>query len=305
MSIRLLSTNDVPLTLELAKKFCTMSPLVGERPKKPIRLKHFQDHIKAGSFGEPIWSVAVLKGGGQEYRADGQHTSTVLAELAPNKFPEDLKVTIRRFEIDSVEEDAGALFERFDSPGSARTNTDVMGIHRAEHEDLSALALAFLVQVASGIDFYLKSLPVAEGATPARRWECRKHGFYYNEIENRNFALWLHQWDGTKHFDFVGRSGVMAEALADWKASPGLATEFWSYVFKENHPDPNHETRELVSTIKEMAGKPKFKQSDYRSRSKKYWSRFRRLAEAEQRKAASEDLLPLGQVTGGQSEMRA
>ena len=206
--------------------------------------------------------------------------------MAPNVAPME---TIPRHEIDSLA-DAKPLFQRFDAPLSARTNTDTMAGYRAEHEDLAALDLPFLVQVGNAIDFYLTRTPaLAVGGIPPVHYGSRDHGLYFGEIEYRNFALWLYRWNNSKHSDFTGRSGVMAEALADWKTRPALASEFWGYVFLENHPDPSHESRELVDTIKDMIGKPKYKQADYRSKSKRLWSRFRRLAEAEARTTAKSE----------------
>jgi hypothetical protein len=102
MSIKKKSSEQVPLTRDLAIKFSTMTALPGEREKKPARLKW-------------TWDVAVIRGTDQELRVNGQHTSTVLATIPEEQFPTGLDVTIIRWAIDDTPEDRAELFDRMDS----------------------------------------------------------------------------------------------------------------------------------------------------------------------------------------------
>jgi hypothetical protein len=277
--IRKISAELLPLTHELAKKIATMPSLPGERDKKPSRIKFFQAHIKEGTFGSPTWSIAVVKDSQEtrEFRADGQHTASTLAELTKEEFPKDLKVTLQKFEIDSIREDGAGLFNMFDNPQSARSNTDVMGVYRAHFDDLQALSAPFLVKVAHGIDFYIRDLPLTE--RPAQL-PSRQHGLFWEEEEYRRFALWLSTWREAKYSFMISKPGLVAEMLADWKGDEDIATEFWGYVLTVSHPDVNHDTRELAETIKEWSSKSKYRQDKFRSRAKKVFERYRKDAKA-------------------------
>jgi hypothetical protein len=115
MSIKKKSSEQVPLTRDLAIKFSTMTALPGEREKKPARLKWIRELIRDKMFGDPTWDVAVIRGTDQELRVNGQHTSTVLATIPEEQFPTGLDVTIIRWAIDDTPEDRAELFDRMDS----------------------------------------------------------------------------------------------------------------------------------------------------------------------------------------------
>jgi len=271
-----ISAELVALTHLLAVQISSMQSLPGERPVKAARLKFFEHHLNDGSFTSPTWSTAIIKGTRDEFRADGQHTSSVLAAIPPDQFPPDLKVTLQRFEIDSISEDGAALFDMFDNPQSARTNTDVMGFYRASHPDLQAIPTSHLIRVANGIDFYLRELPDGE-----HRCVTREHGLYFRQEKYRRFANWLSQWLDARHEWMLSKSGLVAEMLADWILSEPLANEFWGYVVTDSHPDVDHETRDLAHKLNEWRKQPRYKQSQFRRQAKTVWNRYRRVEEAE------------------------
>jgi hypothetical protein len=213
-----------------------------------------------------------------ELRADGQHTSQILAACEPALFPADLNVTITTYRVDSTA-DLSDLFDLFDNPISARTNTDKMGVYVADYEDLAAVDRAFLAKTARGIDYYLRDTSNPEDAarTALVLHSSRNHGLYFNEAQNRNFALWLYQWRGARHAWMISKPGLVAEMFADWRNYPSIAETFWSQVFTESNPDPNDDTRELASTLKDWVRKsPSPKQNKLRARAKKIWDRYRR-----------------------------
>lgn len=259
-----------------------MKPLLGERDKKQARLKFFSNHLKQGTFGSPTWSIAKLRTTGDELRCDGQHTSSVLAAIAVEEFPTNMNVTLQIYAIDSVENDGPILFDMFDNPQSARTNTDAMGIHRAHFDDLIRLDNAFLVKVANGIDFYLKDLVSnSETGGSIHRWPSRKHGFYFDDEEHRRFALWLNRWKDAKYAWMISKPGIVAEMFSDWKMQETIATTFWGYVIRFDHPEVNHETRELAEKLKDMCRSSRYKQDHFRNHAQRVWKRYRRLIEAE------------------------
>lgn len=280
------------LTHELAVQFNTMPPVPGERDKRPSRLNFFKRHLKNGTFGSPTWSVAIVKGAIEEMRADGQHTSTVLAGLPPEQFPQGLQVTKQTFQIDSVEEDAQPLFDMFDNPQSARTHTDAMSIYRAQWGDLKGLKNAFLVDVAKGIDYYLEEFPL-DPNYPKVQWARRKFGMYYTTPKHRDFANWLHQWEDARHAWMIGKGELTAEMFHDWNAFPNIATIFWGYVLKEDHPDSADETRELAATLKDLAGRKKdLKKDAFRKQARKFWDRYRRFMAAKREESTEAEPEP-------------
>jgi hypothetical protein len=265
------------LTPELARKFATMDKLPGERPLKQKRLKFFEDHIKAGTFIDPSWSVGLCKADGKTYRLDGQHTSTILASLGSENFPEGKLATIITYEFDSIQEDAPMLFDTFDNPASARNNEEMMGVFRAEHESMGGLSNSLCVNVANGIFQYESSQDKGVIYPP------RVRGMYFADQRNINFALWirdLFEDDAVKNGWLLSKSGIISEMLSDWLLSTEVATEFWGYVLKESHPDPDNITRELAEDLKRWRVKQERRsQDEYRSKAQKSWKRYRKEVE--------------------------
>jgi hypothetical protein len=268
----------VPLTHTLAREFATMEKLPGERPLKSTRLRFFEDHVAAGTLRDLRWTKGIHRETGKCYRLDGQHTSTVLATLAPERFPRHLQVEISTWEFDSLGDDRPAIFDMFDNPKSARSNEDMMGVLTCEYEELRALGNPFAVKVAAGIAEYESTQKIPQLYPPRRR------GMYFLAVpEYRTFAVWLHGFE--HHHALVnpgmfGNKGIVAEMVADWKISVPLATEFWSYVLFENHPDRDHVTRELAEDLKRWSLKHEQRPAkDYRLRSQKAWRRFQKEVE--------------------------
>ena len=265
------------MTPELAKKFATMDKLPGERPLKAKRLKFFEDHIKEGTFIDPSWSVGVCKKDGKTYRLDGQHTSTILASQPPETFPQNKLATIITYEFDSVEDDAAMLFDTFDNPQSSRNNEEMMGVFRASHNDMSELSNSLCVHVANGIFQYESSQGKGVIYPP------RVRGLYFTDERNIKFAHWIKSLfddDNVKNGWLLSKPGIIGEMLADWLFNNEVASEFWGYVLRENHTDPDNITRELAEDLKRWRVKQERKsQEDYRSRAQKSWKRYRKEVE--------------------------
>ena len=73
-----------------------------------------------------MWTTAIAKDTGEEYRFDGHHASYALSRLTEEEFPANWKVALRVFEIDSLAEDAVELLLR--QPGGRK----VAERHQAE-----------------------------------------------------------------------------------------------------------------------------------------------------------------------------
>jgi hypothetical protein len=230
--------------------------------------------------------MAIIDGQEGEWRADGQHTSTVLAGCDAGAFPKNLGVTINRYSLTSMD-DAAILFDLFDNPMAARTNTDKIGVYVADYKELAGLAPAFLGKVAKGIDYFRRDLQREEGDDRTILFVARDHGLYFQEGSNREFALWLDAISNVsskhagrkpvKHVWMIGKPSVVAEMLSAWSTDAEAASGFWGEVLNESNPDPNDDTRELSSKLKEWSQRPKVKQSSYRNAARKAWARYLKL----------------------------
>lgn len=267
----------LPLTRELAIRFSEMKQMPGERALKDTRLKYFNTKLRTREFQSPNWAVAVVDG--VEYRADGQHTSRTLATCPIEQFPIDLKVTINTYALDSLDERA-IVFELFDNPVSARSNTDKLGVYVADFSDLDEVDRAFLSRAAHGIDYYYRDLGKNhEQENQPRVYQTRDHGLYFTESQHREFGVWLYTWHNAEHAWMLMKPGIVAEIFADWVVYPAMATRFWGEVLTESNPDPDDETRELSRTFKEWSRRqPRIRQDKFRARAKKTWDRYKRLA---------------------------
>ena len=273
------------LTPDLAKEVAAMRGLPGERELRAARVRFLRNHLKDGSFVGPSWAIAVDESTGETFRINGQHSSNMLAALEPEDFPAGLNVTIDTYGFSDMAQDVSGLFNLFDHPRSARTDTDYMGITRARYPEFSDLDNGYLMKVAAGVDVNIRMRTARSDAANVQEelQPHRDHGNYFINEEYRNFALWLHQWRETTHFAFIGRNGVTSEILDDWRSAPEFAAEFWGWVFRENHPDPEHESRELVRELQALSMKPKKVPADeWQKKTRKYWHRYFRFRRSQE-----------------------
>ena len=273
--LRKVKSELVPLTRELAVEFAQMKPVPGERPLRPSRSKYFEWQLLQGSFNSPNWAKALIEGTQGEWRADGQHTSHLLATCEESLFPVGLSVTVNTYHLDSMLETAD-LFDLFDNPMSARTNADKLGIYIADHPDLVGMDRTFLGKVARGIDYYYRDL--LKNNSKIVVFEPRQHGLYFHmDATNRAFAIWLAGQHQAKHAWMIGKPGITAEIYSDWRNHPELADRFWTEVMTERNPDPDDDTRELSRTFREWSRKqPRVRQDRFRTHAKKIFDRYRR-----------------------------
>jgi hypothetical protein len=290
----------LPLTRELAQQFKDLKPVPGERPMRHSRLNFFQVQLRQQTFNSPNWAKAIIEGTGEEYRADGQHTSNLLATCDESLFPQGLSVTVSTYLLTSTE-DLAQLFDLFDNPRSARSNADKLGIYIAEYPELAQVDRTFLNKIAHGIDYHYRDL-VSAGHQGVRVFPQREHGLYFSAAAHREFALWLYPLREAKHAWMFSKPGITAEIYADWQGHRELAERFWREVMTESNPDVEDETRELATTLRDWAKKqPRVKQDKFRHYAKKIFDRYRRthtVAEVE----LSVSALPAALLPGMQIE---
>src|SRR5262245_25512527 len=259
--------------------FSTMPALEGERLLKPARLASLRNHVKTGTFVSPTWAVVVDKNTGNRYRANGQHSSMVLAELTEAEwqtyFPKGLLVTVEEFTTDDLDNDTFLIFDIFDNPVSARANVDVMNLHRSHYADLADVSPQVLVNLMDGFALYQKGLKSPDGKSKGTVLPPRQRGAYLENEETRKFAIWAAPFAATLHGWMLHKSGIVAEMVGHWNFDQRIADNFWQLVLNESHKDPDHETRELSRTLKDWASKPKVSQEKFRKETAKQWRRFR------------------------------
>lgn len=271
MAYHLHNVELVPLTPALALEFATMPGLQGERPLRDNRLTFLNKERQSGRFTGPSWAVVVDTTTGARYRANGQHSSTMLSRLVAPEFPVGLSVSIAEYHTDSLQHDAFPLFNLFDNPRSTRSATDVMGLYRAQWADLVDVDLSFLVKICNGVNEHEDQQPNGQVWTP------RERGQFLDRPEVRAFALWAADYETEQHGWMFQRAGVVAEMFSTIQTDAPTAYEFWRLVLTESHPEPEHETREISRILKDLVpGKGRIGQDRLRKEAAKYWRRYRR-----------------------------
>lgn len=264
------------LTLEFATEMSQLPALPGERDRKPGRVEHLTNLIRSGKFVDPTWAVAIDKTTSKKYRANGQHSSYALSHLpADVGYPPRLMVTVETYTLDSME-DAHDLFDVFDSPSSVRNNSDYMRMCQSAYPDMTELPSPFLVQMMNGIDLHEATRPDGKHIPSRYRGD-----HFLTDPVKREFVLWAHTYSDKLNSHFMAKVGIVAEMYGDYLADRQIATEFWTYLIRENHPDADHETRDLARALNELITKPRVKQDQYRTRVSKVWKRYFRIAMTE------------------------
>lgn len=218
----------------------------------------------------------------------------MLATCDESLFPQGLTVTVTTYALTSLD-DLGDLFDLFDNPHSARSNADKLGLYIAHRPELLPLERGFLNKIAHGIDYFYRDA-VANGQEGIQVFAQRQHGLYYDVEMHRAFALWLYPLRESKHSWMFSKPGITAEIFSDWSHHPELSKRFWREVMTESNPDVEDETRELATSLRDMAKKqPRVKQEKLRTYAKKIFDRYRRThTVAEDDPMPAVTLLPAG-----------
>jgi hypothetical protein len=159
---KLISSETLPLTPELADKFRAMDASPTERGFDKARANMLRTKAEEGRLIAFNWAVAKL--GDKTYRMNGQHSSAVLSELN-GQFPQGLKVHLDTYQVDN-RENLASLFRQFDARKSGRTPTDVAGAYQGLHEELAGVAKPSAKLAAEGAawyDKYVMGLPAPTG----------------------------------------------------------------------------------------------------------------------------------------------
>jgi len=218
------SSETLPLTKELAVAHRDMPASPTERSFSESRAKKLRQSFEGGLLLPCQWAKAVWKG--KEVRMNGQHSSSVIAELDP--FPDGYYVHMDVYEPYS-EEGMALLFRQFDARISGRSSTDCSHAYQglfdevAEHDEVKALAAI------KGINRYHRL--TSEGEV----FSGDEIGKMFFNRSYDSFIEFICDLLSGKCKE-LKRDEVVAAMYGTWLASTSEATKFWNDV-KTAHKD--------------------------------------------------------------------
>jgi hypothetical protein len=131
---KLIDSETVDVTPQLAAEFATMPASATERDIKAKRLDYLRDAVLGGTAIAFTWTKAKVLASGKTFRVNGHHSSTMLAKLNGD-CPAGLKAHIDTYEVPD-DTTLGLLFQQIDSRQSARTVDDISGAYQGLQPDL-------------------------------------------------------------------------------------------------------------------------------------------------------------------------
>lgn len=257
--IRKINKTNVPLTMTLAEDFATMprwqvhGTAQGERSLSRHRVAQLRREHEAGRFRDPEWSVAWF--GGKKFRMNGQHSSTMLAELN-GSFPRGMEVSIVEY-LCETEEDLLALFQSFDPPWSSRDARAYAGSRIAVEPLLASnedVTRDIALRSGSAMAFHSRG---ASARTSARERAQIIHEDPAFVVAHAPYAK------GSMGLNRLWSVGVGAAMYGTWEAAATATGErdtdgwsaFWWPVFHETDPNTESMTRVLARFLRQGKGR--------------------------------------------------
>jgi hypothetical protein len=216
---RLLKSEVIPLTHDLAAEFHAMKASPTERELDKSRVKHLRQKILAGQAVTFHWATALLNG--MELRMNGNHSSGALCELN-GSFPDRLMVNRETYEVPD-EASLAYLFRQFDDRKSGRSPADVSGAYQGLHEPLREVPRLIAKMGVEGIVWFrrnVEGLPVPNGDDIYSM---------FGETGIHAYLRWLGEVLSSKTPE-MARVPVAAAMFATLNASDSGAREFWPSV---------------------------------------------------------------------------
>ncbi len=217
---RLVKSEAIPLTRELALQYRDLEPSPTEREISPARLKMLRDKATAGLLITFHWAQARL--GNEVYRMNGQHSANMLCELLDGSFPEGLYAHLDEYAVDS-RDDLALLFRQFDDRKSGRSAGDVAGAYQGLVEALRDIPKDLVKLGIEGVAWYehwIVGMPVPDGDS--------RYGLF-NQSAHHAFLHWLPELFSIKTPE-LKRVPVLAAIYGTWTKSAAGAQEFWHQV---------------------------------------------------------------------------
>ena len=267
-NFKLLNSQTMPLTPELAEKFKAMLPSPTERQFDPVRAKLLREKAEAGQLIAFNWAVAKVDD--KEYRVNGQHSSAVLAELN-GQFPQDLKVHMDTYKVHSMD-GLALLFRQFDARKSGRTPVDVSGAYQGLYTDLAGVARGAAKLAVEGVAWYDKHV---EGLPAPKDDDVYT---LFGKTALHNFIKWVGEVFSIKTPE-LKRQTIVSAMYGTFEKNEAEARKFWSEVSRGGVEfDDNHPTSVLDAFLKsaiEDKRKMELKAGNFYQASIYAWNAFR------------------------------
>lgn len=217
---RLVRSETIPLTHALVAEMRALPASPTERECNQKRVDFLRDRLYAGLFHPPHWVKAQVDG--VTYRANGQHSSTMLAGV-DGHFPEGMSVHVDTFEC--TNKDALALlFRQFDERKSARSPADVAGAYQGLEDSLDEVP-RFLGKLAvEGVIWYRKNVSRLDG-TPVGD----DRYVLFHETAEHPFIQWFGGLFSGRMKELMHQP-VIAAMYATYNVDADAADDFWREV---------------------------------------------------------------------------
>jgi hypothetical protein len=229
----LVSSEVQDLTPNLAREFKEMKPTPTERLFDPVRVQNLKQKIEDGLAVPFQWATVTVKSTGDTFRANGQHSSTMLCEM-DGKLPKGLKVHLDRYEVPDMH-GAVVLFRQIDDRRSSRTAVDVAGVYQGVVHNLEKIDRKVAKLGVDGVGWWrrhIEGVPVLSG-----------DGIYdlFNETGLHSFLLWLGETIEMKTPELKA-AAIVAAMYATFISGEEQARKFWHDVarggveYEDGHP---------------------------------------------------------------------
>ena len=216
---RLINSEVKPLTKEFAEYFRGLEASPTERELNPSRLAHLHQKAEAGQLLPFQWAMAKM--GDKTFRANGQHSSTMLCQLN-GTFPPNLSVHLDAFEVDSPD-GLAILFRQFDARKSSRSPSDVSGAYQGLQEALRNVPRAFAKIGVEGVAWYRHHVEGTSNVTADDRY------MLFGEQGLHGFLCWLGDLFSIKTPE-LKRVPIVAGMYGTTIANEKEAQKFWGQV---------------------------------------------------------------------------
>jgi hypothetical protein len=249
---KLVGSETVDLTPDLAADFSKMSASTSERDLKPSRMDYLKDAVLSGTAISFSWARAKIASTGEIYRVNGHHSSTMLAALN-GQFPEGLKVHIDDYEVND-KLSLGLLFRQFDSRLSSRSIDDISGAYQGLQPDLVGIRKKIGRQALEGAIWYKKNIVGNPVPTGDDRFDL---------FDDQSLHPFIQMVEGVCSIKTPEFSPpVMGAMYGTWDREPKWAEQFWIDVAKQGGDNPtNHPSATLdawlVDALQRKTDKPK------------------------------------------------
>lgn len=198
-----------------------------EREDKAIRKLRIKNKILSEEVTPFRWCIGIVTDpdGPLRRRVNGQHSSEVFLELAPEewasvRFP--VVVIWEEYQCDG-RVDLANLFEQFDPQWSSRDGKDIMGAHLGIHENLrSVINRRIALLVATGIVWYRNAVEGQQIPSEA------KYQIVHENHDLHHFLSWCGSFLQKGKTEEMHRSSVIASMYMT--AKDEAAKGFWKRI---------------------------------------------------------------------------